>query len=135
MKLTLHVNGASIRNPGQAGIGVVIYDNDGQVLTTYSATLAYATNNEAEYHAVIEGLKLAQKMGADEVTLLSDSQLVVRQLSGGYRARSPKLQKLHLEALRLAKSFRHFTIQYIHRDQNALADRLARETAARGARE
>ncbi len=129
MKLTLYVDGASVGNPKRGGVGVVVCDDSGKVVTTYSAPLPQATNNEAEYHAVLEALRLAKKTGADELTLLSDSQLIMRQLNGTYKVRSPKLQKLHAEALALTRKFRRVTVEHIPRQKNGLANRLAQEAA------
>ncbi len=130
MMLTLYVDGSSLGNPGPAGVGVVACDESGKILATHKWPLPNATNNEAEYLAVIEGLKLAQKLGAEEVTLFSDSGLIVGQLSGDYKVKSPKLKKLHEEVLSLARKFRNFSIAYIPRESNELANKLAQEASS-----
>ncbi len=130
MTLRLYVDGASLGNPGPGGIGVVACDETGNVLATHSAPLPNATNNEAEYRAVIEALKLAERMGAEEVTLFSDSELVVQQLKGAYVVKSPTLRPLHQEALALARRFRRFSVQHIPREQNKMANKLAQQAAS-----
>ncbi|MER3501931.1 MAG: hypothetical protein IMHGJWDQ_001584 [Candidatus Fervidibacter sp.] len=125
MTLRLFVDGSSQGNQGPAGIGVVVYDEQGNLVTTLQTTLKSATNNEAEYHAVIEALKLARQLRAEEVILYSDSELVVQQLNGTYRVKSPALYRLYQEAIALARQFRRFSAVYIPRHQNAEANRLA----------
>jgi ribonuclease HI len=93
--LRIYVDGSSLGNPGPAGIGIVVCDEQENILTTHQLSLPNATNNEAEYHAVIEALKLAKNLGADEVVILSDSELIVQQLNGNYRVKSPNLFRLH----------------------------------------
>lgn len=127
--LRLYVDGSSLGNTGSAGIGVVACDERGKIIATHKLSLLTATNNEAEYLAVIEALKLARRLGANEVTLFSDSQLVVQQLKGNYKVKSPKLQRLHKEALSLAQSFRQFNIVHIPRKSNELANKLAQEAS------
>lgn len=129
MKSVFYVDGCSIGNPGRGGIGIVVSDENGKVITTYSATLPHVTNNEAEYHAVLEALRWAKRLGADELTLFSDSELIVRQLNGIYKVSSPKLKKLRAEALALIPSFRRVVIRHIPRKQNELANRLAQQAA------
>lgn len=129
MRLQLYVDGSSLGNPGPAGIGIVVCDEQGNVLSTHQMPLTSATNNEAEYLAVIEALKLAQKLGADEVTLFSDSELVVQQLNGNYRVRSPNLTKLHDEAKELTSKFRRFNAVHVPREENKMANRLAQKAS------
>ncbi|MCS7187995.1 MAG: ribulose-phosphate 3-epimerase, partial [Armatimonadota bacterium] len=129
MVLKIYVDGSSLGNPGPAGVGVVACDEKGNIVATHKVPLNTATNNEAEYKAIIEALKLAQKLGASEVTLLSDSELVVQQLSGNYRVRSLALRRLHEEAMRLIRHFRHFKIAHIPREANKMANKLAQEAS------
>jgi hypothetical protein len=98
LHVIVHCDGASRGNPGPAGIGVQITDDDGTVLAEIARGLGVATNNQAEYTAVIEGLKRALELGATRVTVRSDSRLLVEQLSGRFRVKNPTLQRLHKEA-------------------------------------
>ncbi|MDW8027888.1 MAG: ribulose-phosphate 3-epimerase [Armatimonadota bacterium] len=129
MLLRLYVDGSSFGNPGPAGIGVVACDENGKIIATHKLPLPTATNNEAEYIAIVEALKLAEKFGADEIHLLSDSELIVQQLKGKYKVNSPKLQKLRQEVLNLAQRFRRFSVTYVPRESNKLANKLAQEAS------
>jgi len=129
MALKIYVDGSSLGNPGPAGIGVVVCDEAGNIIATHKVSLNSATNNEAEYRAVIEALKLAKELGANEVTLLSDSELVVEQLRGNYRVKSTNLRGLHREAVNLARQFKRFSILHIPREANKVANKLAQEAS------
>jgi ribonuclease HI len=119
----LYVDGASRGNPGRAGIGVVL-ETEGAVRKA-GAYVGVKTNNEAEYMALIMGLEMALEMGATEVTVYSDSQLLVRQLQGEYRVRSHRLKKLYERAADLISRFSKFQIVHVEREENSEADRLA----------
>ncbi len=121
----LFVDGASSSNPGPAGIGVVLKKGD-KILKTISKSIGIATNNVAEYTALIEGLKLALSMGIKSISIYSDSQLVVNQLNGAYTVKDEKLLKLYKKALEILKSFENVSINYVGRSQNSLADKLAK---------
>ena len=125
MKLILHADGASRGNPGQAAIGATIKDGEGQLLASISQQIGRATNNQAEYRAVIAALKEAVNLGAGEVDVYLDSELVVKQVNGSYRVRNAALKPLYLEMKELAASFKGFSISHIPRRQNAEADDLA----------
>ncbi|MFA0769209.1 MAG: hypothetical protein OXFUSZZB_002537, partial [Candidatus Fervidibacter sp.] len=127
--LSVYVDGSSQGNPGLAGIGVVACDEKGQVVATRQRPLPSATNNEAEYQAVLEGLRLARELGASEVIVFSDSELVVRQLQGAYQVRSEGLKGLWREAKALMRQFRRCEIRHIPREQNAQANRLAQQAS------
>ncbi len=129
MALKIYVDGSSLGNPGPAGIGIVVCDEEGNIVATHKVSLGNATNNEAEYKAVIEALKLAQKLGAEEVTLLSDSELVVQQLSGNFKVRSSTLRPLYEVAVNLARQFRRLDISHIPRKANKMANKLAQEAS------
>ena len=129
MKLKIYVDGSSLGNPGPAGVGVVVCGENGNIIATSKVPLTNATNNEAEYQAVIEALKLAKKLGADEVTLLSDSKLVVHQLNGNYKVKSHHLQRLHKEAVDLTRQFQSFKAVHIPRKANKMANRLAQQAS------
>ena len=118
-------DGASRGNPGPAGAGAQITDDAGVVLAEVAEGLGEATNNVAEYTAVILGLQRAHEMGAVDVLLRSDSQLLINQLTGRYRVRTPHLQPLHLRVRELAAGFRTIEFEHVRRERNTEADRLA----------
>ena len=121
----IHADGASRGNPGQAAIGATIKDAEGRLLASISQSIGLATNNQAEYRAVIAALKEAVKLGAVEADIYLDSELVVKQVNGSYRVRNAALKPLYLEMKELAASFKGFSISHIPRRQNAEADDLA----------
>jgi ribonuclease HI len=131
-RVIVHTDGASRGNPGEAGIGVVIYGEDGSVLKEVARPLGRATNNVAEYNALIEGLKQALRLGADEVVVRSDSELMVRQLRGEYQVRHQGLQPLFVEARRLFLRFPRWAIEYVPRELNRRADELANRAIDEG---
>ncbi len=120
-------DGASRGNPGPAGAGVQITDADGDVLAEVAEGLGAATNNVAEYTAVIRGLERARDLGATDVLLRSDSQLLINQLMGRYRVKSPHLQPLHRRVRELATGFDSIKFEHVRRERNTEADRLANE--------
>ncbi len=126
-KLTLNVDGASRGNPGPASIGVTLKDEKNRILAEISEKIGNTTNNQAEYQAIIAGLKKALSLGATEVEVKSDSELVVRQILGVYRVKKEELKPLHQEVRRLAGSLAAFKIGSIPREQNREADRLANQ--------
>jgi ribonuclease HI len=125
--LIVACDGAARGNPGPAGIGVQITTEDGSVVAEIAHGLGEATNNVAEYTAVIEGLGLAEELGARTVTVRSDSQLLVNQLTGRYRVKTPHLQPLHRRVRNLVASFDRVTFEHVRRELNREADRLANE--------
>jgi ribonuclease HI len=120
----IHTDGASRGNPGPAAIGAIIRDRNGKLLAQVSQAIGVATNNQAEYRAVIAGLEKAHQLGATGVRLFSDSELVVRQLQGRYRVKNAALKPLFQRAVGLAGRLEHFSISYVPREQNTAADRL-----------
>lgn len=130
-------DGAARGNPGPAGIGVQITDASGRVLAEIAEGLGETTNNVAEYTAAIQGLKRAAELGATEVLLRSDSQLLINQIVGRYRVKTAHLVPLHAEILRLARAFPKISYEHVRREFNTEPDRLANEgvdtwLAARG---
>ncbi len=125
--LTVSCDGAARGNPGPAGIGVQITDARGSVLAEIAEGLGETTNNVAEYTAAVEGLKRAADLGATEVLLRSDSQLLINQISGRYRVRTAHLVPLHREVLAQAKRFARVRFEHVPRERNTEADRLANE--------
>jgi ribonuclease HI len=118
-------DGAARGNPGLAGAGAIITDTDGNVLERVGRFLGETTNNVAEYKAVILGLHRAQEMGAREVELRADSELVVRQLLGKYAVRNAALKPLHAEATALLNSFSRYDVKHVPREENTLADDMS----------
>jgi ribonuclease HI len=127
MKLIINTDGLSKDNPGRAAIGAVLKDARGKAIATVSQAIGIATNNEAEYRAVIAALEKALSLGANQVELRSDSELVVNQLNGRYKVRSTGLRPLYLEAGRLLGSLQKVSIVYVPRELNTEADRLANQ--------
>jgi len=123
----IHTDGASRGNPGLAGLGALLEDEDGQVLGAVSKFLGETTNNQAEYLAVIEGLKAAIEMGAGSIELRADSELVVKQINGQYRVKKPELKPRHAEVMGLLGKFGSYVVKYIPREKNSAADALANE--------
>ena len=123
--LRLRTDGASRGNPGPAGAGIVIEDEDGMKLQTMHRWLGTMTNNEAEYHALIDGLKAVEAWRPDRLEVCLDSKLVVEQMNGVYRVREPRMQDLHGRAKSLLAAFPHVHIKHVEREQNHRADYLA----------
>lgn len=124
-----YTDGASRGNPGPAGAGWLLADGDGGVIEEGALPLGSTTNNVAEYRAVIAALERARDLGARRVTLRSDSELLVRQLSGAYRVRAEHLQPLHQQVRRLVGAFERVTFEHVPRGQNRRADELANQGA------
>lgn len=126
-KLFLYTDGAARGNPGPAGAGAFICGPDGVVVAEIAEYLGETTNNVAEYKALLAGLKRLVTIGAEEVTIRADSQLMVRQLTGDYRVKHPNLKPLFEEALVLLKKIPHYSIEHVAREENTDADRLANQ--------
>lgn len=123
--LILETDGAARGNPGLAGAGIIIKDDNGHVLETIGKFLGVSTNNQAEYQALIAGLEAVERYQPDEVTVKMDSELVVKQMNGQYRVRHPEIIPLFSQAVELAAKLPHVTFQHIPREQNPGADRVA----------
>jgi ribonuclease HI len=123
--LVLYVDGSVERNPGPGAIGVVVEAEGGTPVEAWGEPIGHVTNNQAEYQALLAGLRKARRLRATRVTVRSDSQLLVRQFLGEYRVKDEKLRPLHEEARRLAAGFETFAIEHVPREQNRAADRLA----------
>ena len=122
---TVFTDGASRGNPGPSSIGAVVYDADGKEVHTVSRRLGRATNNEAEYQAVIAGLEAALGLGGGSVDLRMDSQLIVRQLEFRYRVRNARLRPFFERVVELRRQFESFRVTHVPREQNKRADQLA----------
>lgn len=125
--LRIFTDGASRGNPGEAGIGVLIEDASGKRLKEIRRYLGKATNNQAEYTALLIGLRLSREMGAEDISVFADSELLVKQMRGEYKVKHPLLLPLYTEAKTLTSGLKKFRITHIPRAQNAHADALANE--------
>ena len=123
MKAQAWVDGGSRGNPGEAGCGIVV-ELDG-VREEHHVYIGRATNNVAEYAGLLAALERALAAGATEITVHSDSELLVKQMTGAYRVKQPHLQRLWLAAQQLARSFKRFAARHVPRAANAAADALA----------
>jgi ribonuclease HI len=125
VKFRAHVDGAARGNPGPAGAGVYVHAEDGFPAEEHFEALGHTTNNVAEYRALLLALDRAERRGATDVMIESDSLLLVEQILGRFRVKAPHLQPLFLNAVKRAKAFSRFSIRHVRREQNVDADRLA----------
>ena len=124
-RLIIFTDGASKGNPGPAAIGAIIKDEQGKVITVISQSLGRATNNHAEYRAIIAALEKAIRLGANRVEMHSDSELVVRQINGQYRVKEASLKPLYQKVKQLQSKLEGFTITHIAGRENGEAHNLA----------
>ncbi|OGW86715.1 MAG: hypothetical protein A3C35_01755 [Omnitrophica bacterium RIFCSPHIGHO2_02_FULL_46_11] len=126
MKLKTYTDGGARGNPGPAAIGVLVCDSEGEILLEHSETIGEATNNVAEYRALVEGLKQARQLGAKELNCFLDSELVVKQLSGEYKLKNHNLQKLFDEVRKVEREFRSVSYTHMRREEGGMrrADQL-----------
>jgi len=129
--LNLYIDGASKGNPGMAGAGVWMTNQEGKKLLGMSRYLGHKTNNEAEYWALLIGLRQAQRWRGGSIHIFTDSELIARQVKGIYRVKGSNLQGLHKEVMENLKAFSSFEIESIPREENREADRLANEAIRR----
>lgn len=127
MRLVIHCDGGSRGNPGPAGIGVVIQGEDGELLEEIGERIGSATNNVAEYRAVLRGLERALALEAEHVHLVGDSELVAKQIQGVYKVKHPDMKPLHAEASAMLRELPGWSIETVPRAQNSHADRLVNE--------
>ena len=127
MKARLFTDGGSRGNPGPAAYGFVLEAEDGTVLAAHGERIGVATNNVAEYRALVAGLDKAAELGAGEVEVVSDSELLVKQMRGEYRVKNEALRDLSIQASRLARAIGDVTYTAVRREHNELADRLVNE--------
>ena len=120
----LYADGGSRGNPGPAGIGVVILDSKKKKVKELCKYLGEATNNNAEYNALIYGLEEVKNLGADDLIVNLDSELVVKQISGEYRVKNADIKPLFEKAIAALKNFKSFEIKHIDRSENKEADKL-----------
>jgi ribonuclease HI len=124
-RVVIFTDGAAKPNPGPAAIGATIKSEQGRLMASISQAIGRATNNQAEYRAIIAALEEAVKLGVEQVDMRSDSELVVKQISGEYRVKNVALKSLYQKVRQLRSQFEDFTITYIPRQQNKEADNLA----------
>jgi len=123
--MIVYIDGASRGNPGQAGIGVAIYNGDRKSVRQFGYYLGKLTNNMAEYMAAIFAMTVLLELGVKSVTIYSDSELLVRQVNGEYRVKDEKLLPFYLQIKFFLSSFKEVKFFYIRREENKIADRLA----------
>jgi probable phosphoglycerate mutase len=127
MKARLSTDGGARGNPGPAAYGYVLETEDGTVLDARGETIGVATNNVAEYRGLVAGLAKAVELGIDEVEVVSDSELLVKQMRGEYKVKNEALRELSLEATRLARQLKNVSYTAVRRAHNELADKLVNE--------
>jgi ribonuclease HI len=123
-RLVVHVDGGARGNPGPAAAAAVISRQDGEVLDEAAEVLGEATNNVAEYRGLLLGLRRARELGATEVEVVNDSELVARQITGSYKVKHAAMKPLHAEAMALLGAFDAWSVRSVPRAQNARADAL-----------
>jgi ribonuclease HI len=127
VKARLFTDGGARGNPGPAAYGFVLEAEDGTVLSAEGVAIGTATNNVAEYSGLVEGLRRALELGVDEVELVSDSELMVKQMRGEYRVKNEALQELFSQANALARRLGSVEYRHVKRAHNELADKLVNE--------
>lgn len=129
--LRIYTDGGSRGNPGPSGIGVAIHEmhgeREGKTIATLAEYLGRATNNQAEYQAIVRAFQEARRLGADEVEVVMDSELAVKQLNGLYRVRNPDLAKLFLQVHDLRQQFARVSFRHVRREKNTEADALVNQ--------
>ena len=127
MKVVVNVDGGARGTPGPAAIAAVVQEPDGGVLVEHGERIGTATNNVAEYRALLLGIAQAAELGASEVELVGDSELIVKQVKGEYKVKDAAMRELHAEAKRALAGFDSWSIRHVRREHNAEADRLVNE--------
>lgn len=133
MKLTVHVDGGSRGNPGPAAAGAVASNADGEIVGERGEMIGEATNNVAEYRAVLLGTALALELGATEIEMINDSELIAYQLSGKYKVKHADMKPLYADAIDALGQFESWSISCVRREQNEHADLLVNQTLDAGA--
>jgi ribonuclease HI len=132
VKLIVHVDGGARGNPGPAAVAAVASSPDGDELAERNEFIGDATNNVAEYRALLLGIQLARELGARDVEFVNDSELVARQVGGEYKVKHAGLRPLYLEAMRELRGFDSWAVRPVRREHNARADGLVNEALDRG---
>ena len=133
-RVVVHVDGGARGNPGPAAVAAVVSEPGGAVLAERGVAIGEATNNVAEYRAVLLGLELAAELGASEVEVVNDSELIARQIEGRYKVKHEGLKPLHAEARRALGAFEAWQVRSVRREANTRADALVNETLDRAKR-
>jgi len=128
VKLVVHVDGGSRGNPGPAAAGAVLSTPEGEIVEREGELLGIATNNVAEYRALILGARRARELGATEVEIVNDSELIAKQVNGQYKVKHADMKPLYAEALDALRGFDRWVVRTVRREQNAEADALVNET-------
>ena len=128
MKLVVHVDGGSRGNPGPAAAGAVLSTPEGEVVDELGEAIGIATNNVAEYRGLLLGVRRAAELGASEVEVVNDSELIAKQVNGQYKVKHADMKPLHAESLRALGAFDRWTVRSVPRAQNAAADALVNQT-------
>lgn len=127
MKLVVNVDGGARGNPGPAAIAAVVQDAEGEVLAEHGERIGRATNNVAEYRALLLGIERAAALGANELELVGDSELVVKQVKGEYKVKDATMRELYGQVREALRGFDAWSIRHVRREHNAEADRLVNE--------
>lgn len=127
-RIVVNVDGGARGNPGPAAIAAVASTPEGEVVESRGEAIGTATNNVAEYRALLLGIELARERGAAEVDLIGDSELIVKQVKGEYRVKDAGLKPLHAQVRAALEDFDRWSIRHVRREQNAAADALVNET-------
>jgi ribonuclease HI len=127
VRVVVHVDGGARGNPGPAAAAAVVSSPDGEVLDEAAETIGHATNNVAEYRGLLLGLARARELGATEVDVVNDSELVAHQVNGRYKVKHPDMKPLHAEAVAALQGFDAWTLRSVPRARNAEADRLVNQ--------
>jgi ribonuclease HI len=131
-KLIINTDGGARGNPGPAGIGAVIKDEEGNIILTISEYIGETTNNQAEYRAVIAAIEKSKEIGAEELEFILDSELVVNQLKREYKVKNKELAPLFVKIYNASLSFKKVSFRHVRRELNKEADKLANEAMDRG---
>jgi ribonuclease HI len=126
-KLTANVDGGARGNPGPAAIAAVVRDESGEVVAERGERIGRATNNVAEYKALLLGITLASELGAEELELIGDSELIVRQVEGRYKVKHADMKELHAQVKKALAPFEAWSIRHVKRAENADADALVNQ--------
>ena len=132
MAIVAYIDGGARGNPGPAGYGVRVEDEQGTLVEEFNGYLGSATNNVAEYNGLVAALKYAQQHGHRHVHIKSDSELLVKQMRGEYRVKNPGLQALYQQARTIAMGLERIVYEHVRREQNKDADRLANQAMDEG---
>ena len=128
MRVTVHVDGGSRGNPGPAAAGAVVTGADGEEIDRSGELIGEATNNVAEYRGLLLGIARARELGATEVEIFNDSELIAHQVNGRYKVKHADMKPLHAEAVAALAGFDEWSLTPVRREQNAEADAIVNET-------